>query len=205
MHSQVGKNDVLISAALAARHARDHELERRLLDPSLVELFNAILDHAFLLPLMELKLNQCTSFQGGQILAQQNLAHPYCFSSVTPRIFGKTFIALELTEVGENEFRHAFDELPNGRHLAYFEETLSSYSCVDFGTGVCGTQSFVERAIASSDFALIERLVDAETGAYYFPSDEIPALLGEFPPTGRFCNPSKTRSVVVDLASKKIL
>ncbi|MFT6676486.1 MAG: hypothetical protein ACJAVM_002690, partial [Sulfitobacter sp.] len=91
MHSQGGKNDVLIRAALAARHARDHELEKRLLDPSLVELFNAILDHAFLLPLMELKLNHCTSFQGGQILAQQNLAHPYCFSSVTPRFFGKTF------------------------------------------------------------------------------------------------------------------
>tara|TARA_R110002124_G_scaffold165658_1_gene333038 strand:+ start:667 stop:906 length:240 start_codon:yes stop_codon:yes gene_type:complete len=75
MYSKSGKSDVLISATLAARHARDHELEKRLIDPSLVELFNAILDHAFLLPLMELKLNHCTSFQGGQILTHQNLAH----------------------------------------------------------------------------------------------------------------------------------
>ena len=65
MHSQNGKPDVLISAAIAARRARDRELENALQNPSMVELFKAILDHAFLLPLMELKLNQCTSFQGG--------------------------------------------------------------------------------------------------------------------------------------------
>jgi len=99
MHSQSGKNDVLINASIAARRARDQELEKGLKDQSLVELFNAILDHAFLLPLMELKLNKCTSFQGGQILTLQNLALPYCFSSTTPLIFGKTFIALELTEI----------------------------------------------------------------------------------------------------------
>ena len=205
MHSQSGKNDVLINASIAARRARDQELEKGLKDQSLVELFNAILDHAFLLPLMELKLNQCTSFQGGQILTLQNLAQPYCFSSTAPLIFGKTFIALELTEIGENEFRHAFEHLPNGRHLAYFEETLSSYSCVDTGTGICGTQSFVERAITSADQALIERLVDAETGAHYFPSDELAKLSGMFGPMRETGHPSTTRSGVVDLAIKRIL
>ncbi|MGJ8590528.1 MAG: hypothetical protein ACSHXW_20760 [Yoonia sp.] len=134
MHSQSGKSDVLIRAAIAARRVRDHELEKELQDPSMVELFKTILDHVFLLPLMELKLNQCTSFQGCQILTQQNLAQPFCFSSMTPRLFGKTFISLELTAIGENEFRQAFQELPYGRHLAYFEQTLSAYSCVDHWT-----------------------------------------------------------------------
>jgi len=115
---------------------------KRLLDSSLVKLFNAILDHAFLLPLMELKLNHCTSFQGGQILAQQNLAHPYCFSSVTPRFFGKTFIALELTEVGENEFRHAFEELPSGRHLAHFASGVVARA----GSAVSCPSSHVSRS-----------------------------------------------------------
>jgi hypothetical protein len=205
MHSHSGKNDVLINASIAARRARDQELEKGLKDQSLIELFNAILDHAFLLPLMELKLNQCTSFQGGQILTLQNLAQPYCFSSTKPLIFGKTFIALELTEIGENEFRHAFEHVPNGRHLAYFEDTLSSYSCVDAGTGICGTQSFVERAITLGDHALIERMVDAETGAYYFPSDELAKLSAMFGPTRELGHPSTTRSGVVDLASKRIL
>lgn len=205
MHSQSGKNDVLINASIAARRARDHELEKGLKDQSLVDLFNAILDHAFLLPLMELKLNQCTSFQGGQILTLQNLAQPYCFSSRAPHIFGETFIALELTEIGENEFRHAFEHLPNGRHLAYFEETLSSYSCVDAGTGICGTQFFVERAITSADQALIERMVDAETGEHYFPPEELARLSGMFGPMRKLGHPSTTRSGVVDLASKRIL
>ena len=158
MHNQSGKNDVLISAAIAARRARDRELENALINPSMVELFKTVLDHAFLLPLMELKLNQCTSFQGGQILTQQNLAQPFCFSSATPLLFGKTFISLEVTTIGENEFREASQELPYGRHLAYFERALSTYSCIDFGTGVCGTQVFIERAVLSSDQSVIERI-----------------------------------------------
>lgn len=205
MHSQSRKNDVLINACIAARRARDYELEKGLQDPSLVELFNAVLDHNFLLPLMELKLNYCTSFQGGQILTQQDLAQLSCFSSTKPLFFGKTFIVLELTKIGENEFKYAFEDLPNGRHLSYFEETLSSYSCVDPGTGICGTQSFVERAIASADQVLIERMVDAETGVNCFSARELAKLSGKCGSVRELGYLSATRRGVVDLASKKIL
>ena len=205
MHSQNGKPDVLISAAIAARRARDRELENALQNPSMVELFKAILDHAFLLPLMELKLNQCTSFQGGQILAQQNLAQPFCFSSVAPLLFGKTFISLEVTVIGENEFREAFQELPYGRYLAYFEETLSAYSCIDFGTGVCGTQAFIERAVLLSDRSLIERIVDAETGESHFSAAEIEKVVASSVSKDDSIIPSATRGWVVDLKNKVLL
>ena len=205
MHSQNGKTDVLISAAIAARRARDRELENALQDPSMVELFKTILNHAFLLPLMELKLNHCTSFQGGQILAQQNLAQPFCFSSVAPLLFGKTFISLEVTVIGENEFREAFRELPNGRYLAYFEKTLSAYSCIDFGTGVCGTQAFIERAVLLSDRSMIERIVDAETGESHFSAAEIEKVVGGSISKDDSVIPSATRGAVVDLKNKVLL
>ena len=201
MHGQSGKSDVLISAAIAARRARDRELENDLQDPSMVELFKTVLDHAFLLPLMELKLNQCTSFQGGQILAQQNLARPFCFSSVTPLIFGETFISLELTTIGENEFREAFRELPYGRHLAYFENALSAYACIDFGTGVCGTQAFIEHALLSSDRPLIERIVDADTGGNLFSQTEIEKVMGACVSERDLVFPPTSRGAVVDLGS----
>ncbi len=202
MDIKSGKSGVLISAAFAARRARDRELENDLQDPSLVELFKTILDHAFLLPLMELKLNQCTSFQGGQILAQQNLAQPFCFSSMTPLLFGNTFISLELTKIGENEFREAFRELPYGRHLAYFEGTLSAYSCIDFGTGVCGTQAFIESAVLSLDRPLMERFVDAETGVSLFSQAEIEEMMRGSIPERNSVFPSVSRGAVVDLGNK---
>jgi hypothetical protein len=205
MHGHSGNKDLLINAALAARRARDHELENGLHDPSMVELFKTVLDHAFLLPLMELKLNQSTSFQGGQILAQQNLAQPFCFSSLTPQFFGRTFIALELTQIGENEFRHAFQELPYGRHLAYFEASLSEYSCVDFGTGICGTQSFIEHAMLSSDQHLIERIVDAETGESYFTRPEIGKVTIDLSFAKGSSPQPATRGAVVDLKNKRTL
>ena len=195
MHNQSGKNDVLISAAIAARRARDRELENALINPSMVELFKTVLDHAFLLPLMELKLNQCTSFQGGQILTQQNLAQPFCFSSATPLLFGKTFISLEVTTIGENEFREASQELPYGRHLAYFERALSTYSCIDFGTGVCGTQVFIERAVLSSDQSVIE----------HFSVEEIEKVVGGCYSRENPVFPSIARGAVVDLENKASL
>lgn len=205
MHSVSGKCDVLINAAVAARRARDRELKKVLKDPSMLKLFKTVLDHAFLLPLMELKLNQCTSFQGCQILTVQNLAQPYCFSSTTPLFFGTTFISLELTAIGENEFRHAFQELPYGRHLAYFEETLAAYSCIDFGTGVCGTQTFIERALLSSDHPLIERIVDAETGEYEFSSAEIEKVVTKSVSMEKPGIWSATRGAVVDLGGGRRL
>ncbi len=205
MDIQSGKSGVLISAAIAGRRARDRELENDLQDPSMVELFKSILDHAFLLPLMELKLNRCTSFQGGQILAEQNLAQYFCFSSVTPMLFGDTFISLEVTKIGENEFREAFRELPYGRHLAYFENALSAYACIDFGTGVCGTQEFIEHALLSSDRSLIERIVDAETGGNLFSQAEIEKVMGACVSQRGSVFPSASRGAVVDLANKLLL
>lgn len=205
MHCQNGTSGVLISAALAARRARDHELEKEIQDPCMVQFFKTILDHAFLLPLMELKLNQCTSFQGCQILTQQNLAQPYCFGSVAPLFFGEKFISLELTPIGENEFEQAFLELPYGRHLAYFGELLSAYSCVDYGTGICGTQTFIEHAIQSSDIPLLERIVDAETGENHFFAAKIEESFAGLDTMSNAAFRSITRGPVVDLPNKRKL
>ena len=199
------KNDVLITAALAARQARDRELEKALKNHSMVKLYKAVLDHAFLLPLMELKVNHCTSFRGGQILAQRNLAQPYSFSSETPLYFGKNLISLEITPIGEREFKEAFLELPDGELLTFFSQALSAYSCIDSGTGVCGTKAFIERALMSSDTPIIERIVDAETGEKHFRSDRRIEMADSENSKNSAISEAGSRGVVIDLGRNLFL
>ncbi|KKK84421.1 hypothetical protein LCGC14_2783520, partial [marine sediment metagenome] len=203
--SQSGKNDVLITAALAARQARDRALEEALKNHSMVALYKAVLDHVFLLPLMEMKVNHCTSFRGGQILTQQNLAQPYSFSSEIPLYFGRNLISLEITPIGETEFKEAFHELPDGELLTFFSQALSAYSCIDSGTGVCGTKAFIERALMSSDTAIIERIVDAETGEKHFRSERRIGMADCDVSKGTAISEAGSRGVVIDLGGNLFL
>ncbi|WP_415182192.1 hypothetical protein [Phaeovulum sp.] len=171
----------------------------------MLDFFKTVLDHAFLLPLMELELNQCTSNQGGQILSHQGLARPSCFSSEAPLFFGKSFISLELTSTGENEFRQIFHELPHGHYSGHFGNALSAYSCIDEGSGICATQKFIEDAVNMPNLQILERLVDAETGAKHFlPIDLIDSFRAQNSENCLSGRLGQTRAIV-DLPSKRRL
>ncbi|SHL78935.1 hypothetical protein SAMN05444398_105268 [Roseovarius pacificus] len=165
----VETNDMLLRADLLAHEARQAVLCEFITDSVGRRMVQRLLDNPTFRPLLELKLNGCTTYRGARLLAAEELVKLETFK-VRPSPFrGEKFEALTITSLGEIFVSEEIDGLEENRWLSILHRSILAYSCIDDGNGICGTRSFIETSLELPDPEILKRLVSVWSGSRQFP------------------------------------
>lgn len=176
-------NDMLVQAETQAHRARLKVFEEHVDDPVGRRLLCRLANDVQFRSLLELELNGCTSFQGGQQLLGKELAFRTSFKARTTRFRGHQCHGLEISSFGTALLFEEQYGLEENRWLEYLRRAVLGYACMDEGKGICSTREFIETSLEIEDIEILKRCVDPASGAYQFP--ETGALSGRIDPKAR--------------------
>lgn len=162
-------NEMLMRADLLAHEARQAVLREFITESVGRRLIQRLLDDPTFRPLLELKLNGCTTYRGARLLAPENLVKVENFKARPAQFRGKECEAIDITQVGEILIAEELDGLEENRWLSILQRSILAYSCIDDGNGICGTRAFVETALELPDPDILKRLVSVWNGSRQFP------------------------------------
>lgn len=162
-------NEMLMRADLLAHEARQAVLCEFITDTVGRRLIQRLLDNPTLRPLLELKLNGCTTYRAARLLAAENLGKIEKFKARPVPFRGRECEAIDVTQIGEILIAEELDGLEENRWLSILQRSILAYSCIDDGNGICGTRAFVETALELPDPDILKRLVSVWNGSRQFP------------------------------------
>lgn len=161
--------EMLIRADRSAHEAKQAVLREFITDEVGRRLIERLLDSPSVRPLLELKLNGCTSHRAARHLAVEELVTIVEFK-VRPAPFrGRVCEAIEISPLGEIFLAEEQEGLEDNRWMSILQRSIVAYSCVDDGTGISGTRAFIETSLELPDPDILKRLVRVWGGARQFP------------------------------------
>lgn len=159
---------VIVRASLVARHARDRELSDRLSGPAEEAFFTRVLDHPYLLSLIELRLNGCTSLKGARALVERGMVDVIPFETDVQRFRGGELECLHINWVGNIELDQGVDSIEGSKYANSLYQAVTGYVCIDDGYGICFARPLLDTALQFPDAELLERAVFAGSGMPQF-------------------------------------
>ncbi|WP_417463216.1 hypothetical protein [Kordiimonas sp.] len=169
-------HDLITKAFLAARRARDAELQHVLLDAEHAVAFARLVDHPYLLPLAELVENECTTLAGARILLENLLATYDEISLSEPLFFGARFETLVTSKVTQSELRASLEELCSEELAETFLSAVRRYRCIDNGYGIVPQRALLEEEIRKKNSRFLQRVVRISDGQSPMAEKSLKAL-----------------------------
>lgn len=152
-------NEMLLRADRSAHEAKQAVLREFITDDVGRRLIQRLLDNPLIRPLLELKLNGCTTYRAARLLAAEELVKTEEFK-VRPAPFrGRKCEAIEISQLGEIMLLEEREGLEENRWMLILQRSILGYSCIDDGNGISGTRAFIETSLELPDPDILKRLV----------------------------------------------
>ena len=162
-------NEMLLRADILAHQAKQSVIEEFVTDMVGRRLINRLLDNPPLRPLLEIKLNGCTTYRATKLLVAEEFVKIEKFKARMSPFRGRECEAIEITTLGEMTIFEEQEGVENNKYISILHQAILAYSCIDDGNGICGTRAFLETALELPDQEILKRLVGVWTGARQFP------------------------------------
>ncbi|MAP14513.1 MAG: hypothetical protein CMH86_06335 [Oceanibulbus sp.] len=169
-------HDLITEAFLAARRARDAELQHCLLNAEHAVAFARLVDPPYLLPLAELVENECTTLAGARILLENLLATYDEYTLDEPLFYKAQFETLVTTRVARSELHALLEELCSKELAETFLSGVRRYRCIDNGYGIVPQQALLEEEIRRKNSRFLKRVVRISDGQSPLAGDTLVAL-----------------------------
>jgi hypothetical protein len=161
--------EMLIRTDRSVHEAKQAVLREFITDAVGQRLIRRLLDSPAVRPLMELKLNGCTSYRAARYLAAEELVRIEEFKARPAPFRKRECEAIEISSLGEVLLAEEQEGLDENRWMSILRSSIVAYSCIDDGTGVCGTRAFIETSLELPDPDILKRLVRVWGGNRQFP------------------------------------
>ncbi|WP_370311717.1 hypothetical protein [Sagittula sp.] len=161
--------EMLLRADQSAYEAKQAVLREFITDNVGRRLIQRLLDNPSIRPLLELKLNGCTSYRSARLLAAEELVKIEEFKARPAPFRGRKCEAVEISQLGEILLAEEQEGLEENTWMSILQRSIVAYSCIDDGNGISGTRAFIETSLELSDSDILKRLVRIWGGARQFP------------------------------------
>ena len=161
--------EMLLRADLSAHEAKQKVLREYITDNVGRRLIQRLLDNPSVRPLLEVKLNGCTSYRAARLLAAEELVKTVEFKARPAPFRGRRCEAIEISHLGEIFLSEEQEGLEENTWMSILPYSIVAYSCIDDGSGISGTRAFIETSLELSDSDILKRLVRIWGGDRQFP------------------------------------